>query len=69
MPVFLNRQRDRTPQVRRGEAGYLGSLGVELQPALAAGDLLIHAGSLAHGGNSRGRWSHSGAAEFLVNRK
>ena len=35
--------------VRSGQAGYLESLGVELQPALVAGDLLIHAASLANG--------------------
>jgi hypothetical protein len=42
----------RTPipdRVRRGQDSYLESLGMELQPALAVGDMLVHAASLAHG--------------------
>jgi hypothetical protein len=35
--------------VLSGEDRYLESLGMELQPALEAGDLLLHAASLAHG--------------------
>eukprot|EP01050_Picozoa_sp_SAG11_P008284 SAG11_NODE_722_length_7532_cov_6.943630_3_plen_262_part_00 len=35
--------------VLRGEDDYLESLGMELQPELRAGDLLLHASTLAHG--------------------
>jgi hypothetical protein len=35
--------------VARGEDGYLDAIGLCTQPALRAGDLLLHAGSLAHG--------------------
>ena len=36
-------------EVLRGEDDYLESLGMELQPELEAGDLLLHAATLAHG--------------------
>ena len=35
--------------VLRGEEDYLESLGIELQPQLRAGDMLLHSSALAHG--------------------
>ena len=49
--------------VLSGKDKYLESIGMSLQPALRAGDLLLHASTLAHGLRP---WRHEGGPQRLV---
>lgn len=49
--------------IRNGEDAYLKSIGMSLQPVLQAGDLLLHASTIAHGLQP---WIHKGNQQRLA---